>query len=194
MPAIVEKGGRIGVFCGARTGVRSAYLEFAKDFGTALARRDLGLVYGGGGVGIMGAVADAVLAAGGNVTGVIPVILHEKVRPDKARGKTYVVRSMHQRKALMYRLSSGFAVLPGGFGTLDELMEVATWTKLGIIEKPIVVVNCEGFFDLMLDIIDHIVKEGFISDDERGLIRVANDLDEAFDLLGVTTRQAILST
>jgi uncharacterized protein (TIGR00730 family) len=181
---MIEERERVGVFCGARSGVRPDYLEFATAFGAGLARRGVGLVYGAGGVGVMGALADAVLAGGGSVTGVIPHSLHERERADAARGEILVVRSMHERKDLMYRLSSGFAILPGGIGTLDELMEVATWNQLALIAKPLVVVNCKGFFDPMLDMLDHLVEEGFLAADERLLIQVADTADEALDLLG----------
>lgn len=185
METIAAKRDCIGVFCGARTGTRSAYLERATEFGTSLARRGLELVYGAGGIGVMGALADAALAAGGSVTGVIPSSLHERERSSKLRGTVFVVGSMHERKALMYRLSSCFAVLPGGIGTLDELMEVATWNQLAIIEKPLVVVNYEGFFDPMIEMLDHLVKEEFLSAAERSLIQVASNTDEAFDRLSV---------
>jgi uncharacterized protein (TIGR00730 family) len=174
----------IGVFCGTRAGARSEYVELAREFGRSLALRGLELVYGAGGVGIMGALADAALAAGGSVTGIIPSTLHARERSDLARGTVYVARSMHERKALMYRLSAGFAVLPGGIGTLDELMEVATWNQLALIDKRLVVVNCRGFFDPMLSMLDHLVTEGFLGPEERSLVRVARDADEAFEQLG----------
>ncbi|MGW6058575.1 LOG family protein [Streptomyces sp. NPDC055189] len=184
MQSVVEKSAKIAVFCGARPGVHPEHLLLAEEFGTTLARRGLDLVYGAGGVGVMGAVADAVLAAGGSVTGVIPRLLHERERSDKAPGAVFVVRSMHERKALMYRLSLGFAVLPGGLGTLDELMEVATWNQLSIMRKPIVVVNHRGFFDPMLRMLDHLVEQGFLKAEERALIQVAHDAGDAVDRLG----------
>lgn len=182
----VTKPERIAVFCGARPGTRSDYLHLAHDFGHTLAAHGMELVYGAGGVGVMGALADAVLEAGGSVTGVIPRDLHERERADKAQGTIFVVRSMHERKALMYRLASGFAVLPGGIGTLDELMEVATWNQLSLIHKPLVVVNHKGFFDPLLDMLDHLVDEGFLAAAERQLIQVAHTPQEAFDHLTAT--------
>ncbi|GAA3842329.1 TIGR00730 family Rossman fold protein [Streptomyces coacervatus] len=184
MLPVIEKSKKIAVFCGARPGTHPEHLLLAEEFGTALARRGLDLVYGAGGVGVMGSVAHAVLAAGGGVTGVIPRLLHERERTDNAPGTVFVVRSMHERKALMYRLSNGFAVLPGGFGTLDELMEVATWNQLSIMRKPIVVVNHRGFFDPMLRMLDHLVEEGFLRAEERRVIQVAQDAEEAMDRLG----------
>jgi uncharacterized protein (TIGR00730 family) len=134
----------------------------------------------------MGSLAAAVLAAGGNVTGAIPSSLQEREQASAAaRGETFVVGSMHERKALMYRLASGFAVLAGGLGTLDELMEVATWSQLSLIRKLLVVLNHRGFFDPMLGMLDHLATEGFLGIDERQLIQVAHTPDEAFDRLGL---------
>ncbi|MFJ8018359.1 TIGR00730 family Rossman fold protein [Streptomyces sp. NPDC096339] len=188
MKTLVGKCERIAVFCGARPGVRQDHVDFAYGFGQALAGRGLDLVYGAGGVGVMGAVADGVLRGGGAVTGIVPRSLHERERADRARGAIFVVRSMHERKALMYRLSSGFAVLPGGIGTLDELMEVATWNQLSLMEKPIVVVNHAGFYDPMLAMLDHLVSEGFLTAAERGLIRSTDTAEEALDLLATPAR------
>lgn len=185
MPAACAESGvaRVGVFCGARPGARPQHLELAAEFGGALARRGSGLVYGAGGVGIMGAVADAALEAGAPVTGVIPRQLYERERPDESRAEVIVVETMHERKALMYRLAVGFAVLPGGFGTLDELLEVATWNQLGIHRKPLVLVNRGGFFDPLLTLLDNMVGDGFISPDERVVIQVASEVEEALDRL-----------
>ncbi|MCL6675030.1 TIGR00730 family Rossman fold protein [Streptomyces sp. NPDC101209] len=180
----LSKTERVAVFCGARPGVQSLYTDFAREFGRMIARRGLDLVYGAGGVGVMGAVASGVLDGGGSVTGVIPRTLHERERADKAPGEVFVVRSMHERKALMYRLSSAFAVLPGGIGTLDELMEVMTWNQLSLMEKPIVVVNHNGFFTPMLAMLDHLVAEGFLHEHERRLVQVAGTPEEALCRLG----------
>jgi uncharacterized protein (TIGR00730 family) len=174
----------VGVFCGSRTGTRPSYVETAKSLGTELARRGIGLVYGAGGVGVMGAVATAALDGGGRVTGVIPHDLYEKERPDLTKGEVYVARSMHERKALMYRLSDGFAVLPGGFGTLDELMEVATWNQLGFHSKPVVLINCDGYYNPLITLLDHMVTQGFISVEERALLRVAENASAALSQLG----------
>ncbi|MCL7376593.1 TIGR00730 family Rossman fold protein [Streptomyces sp. 35G-GA-8] len=174
---------RVGVFCGARPGARPQHLRLATEFGEALAQRGTGLVYGAGGVGIMGAVADAVLDAGAPVTGVIPRQLYEREQPDESRTEVIVVETMHERKALMYRLAVGFAVLPGGLGTLDELLEVATWNQLGIHHKPLVLVNQGGFFDPLLTLLDNMVADGFISQEERVVIQVASGVEEALDCL-----------
>ncbi|MGW5369305.1 LOG family protein [Streptomyces sp. NPDC004009] len=174
----------VGVFCGSRTGASPAYVESAKSLGAELARRGAGLVYGAGGVGIMGALATAALGGGARVTGVIPHDLYERERPDLTRGEIYVARTMHERKALMYRLSDGFAVLPGGFGTLDEVMEVATWNQLGFHSKPVVLINCDGYYNPLISLLDHMVAQGFISLEERGLLRVAENTHTALDQLG----------
>lgn len=170
----------IGVFCGSRSGVRPVYVETARSLGAELARRGIGLVYGAGGDGVMGAVAGAAREAGGRVTGVIPHDLYERERPDLTTGEVHVARDMHERKALMYRLSDGFAVLPGGFGTLDELMEVATWNQLGFHSKPVVLINCDGYYDPLIDLLDHMVGQGFISHTERAVVRAAESISEAF--------------
>ncbi|MET7329826.1 TIGR00730 family Rossman fold protein [Nonomuraea sp. NPDC005650] len=185
MSSSPPQGKAIAVFCGARAGVQAKYLQVAEKFGEALVRRGAGLVYGASGVGIMGAVAGAVSTAGGSVTGVIPHHLYEREKPELACGNIYVVRSMHERKALMYELSMGFAVLPGGLGTLDELMEVATWNQLRIHEKPIVLLNQGGFFDPLNAMLDHVVAEGFLTQDERSAIRVTTDIEHALDWLGL---------
>ncbi|MEU3063383.1 TIGR00730 family Rossman fold protein [Streptomyces subrutilus] len=191
MPPLVTRTERIAVFCGARTGHREDHADFAYDFGRALARRNRDLVYGAGGAGVTAALADGVLAGGGAVTGILPRTLYDRDRADRARGEVFVVRSMHERKALMYRLSRGFAVLPGGIGTLDELMEVTTWNQLSLMQKPIVVVNHRGFYDPMLAMLDHLVTEGFLSPQERLLVRTAPTADEALDLLGAPRTTAL---
>ncbi|MFH8609691.1 TIGR00730 family Rossman fold protein [Streptomyces sp. NPDC018029] len=183
MPDIHRRAAVIATFCGARPGTDPAYVALAEDFGAALGRRGCGLVYGAGGVGVMGAVAGAALAHGAPVTGVVPHDLHERERSQKAPGQIFVVQSMHERKALMYRLASAFAVLPGGFGTLDELMEVATWNQLGMHRKRVVLVNAKGYFDSLLGFLDIVAREGFMTSEERDLIHVADHVDEALDLL-----------
>ncbi|WP_239072175.1 TIGR00730 family Rossman fold protein [Streptomyces bauhiniae] len=191
MPPEIAQSEKIAVFCGARDGARPGHLLLAREFGTALARRGLDLVYGAGGVGVMGALAHAVIDAGGGVTGVVPRFLHERERADNAPGALFLVRSMHERKALMYRLSTGFAVLPGGFGTLDELLEVATWNQLSLMRKPIVVVNHHGFFDPLLRMLDHLVQEGFLKEGERSLIQEGRTVEDAIDLLTVSRTEPV---
>lgn len=181
----------IATFCGARPGRDPAYAALAEDFGAALGRRGCGLVYGAGGVGVMGAVAGAALAHGATVTGVVPHDLHERERSQEAPGQIFVVQSMHERKALMYRLSSAFAVLPGGFGTLDEFMEVATWNQLGMHRKRVVLLNTKGYFDSLLDFLDTVVREGFMTSDDRALVCATDDVHEALDLLTPESSEAV---
>jgi uncharacterized protein (TIGR00730 family) len=175
---------RIAVFCGSRSGTGPEHLTLAFDFGTAMAARGTGLVYGAGGTGVMHSVAKGVLAGGASVTGVVPYDLREREKADDVQGEVFVVRNMHERKALMYRLSDAFAALPGGIGTLDELMEVATWNQLGFHSKPLVLVNRGGFYDPVVRLLDHLVDQGFLAPDERALISETDDVDEALDLLG----------
>jgi uncharacterized protein (TIGR00730 family) len=134
----------------------------------------------------MGAVSRAALRAGGPGTGVIPHDLHARERGYEAGSEIYVVRSMHERKALIYRLSTGFAVLPGGIDTLDEVLEVATWNHLDLRTKPIVLVNQDGFFDPLVELLDHIVREGFLTAAERALIQQTSGVPEALDILCAT--------
>jgi hypothetical protein len=168
---------RICVFCGSNAGKGAKYRALAVRLGHALARRGLGLVYGGGCVGLMGTIADAVLERGGEVIGVIPEDLVRKEVAHKGLADLRVVGSMHERKALMARLSDGFVAMPGGFGTLDEFCEILTWAQLGLHQKPCGILNVDGYFDLFLKFIDHSVSEGFISANHRGLILESSEPD-----------------
>lgn len=173
---------RVSVFCGAQSGNHSVYLRCAGELGTALARRGLGLVYGGSAGGIMGAVASGAHDAGGYVVGVIPGHLtqHDPVKIDV--DECHVVETMHERKALMYRLSDAFIALPGGFGTLDELFETITWRKLGLHGKPIVILNVAGYFDPMVDLLDLATAHGFLSVEDRSLVHVVGDVASALEV------------
>jgi hypothetical protein len=161
---------RICVFCGSSPGARPVYAEAARATGRMLAERGIGLVYGGGNVGLMGEVADAVLAAGGEVTGVIPKALMEREVGHRGLTTLHVVGTMHERKALMVDLSDGFVALPGGYGTLDELCEALTWSQLGIHARPCGVLNVDGYFDALLALFDHAVREGFVREAHRRLV------------------------
>lgn len=166
---------RICVFCGSNAGVRKEYLHAATAFGECLARQGLELVYGGARVGLMGAVADAALAAGGTVVGVIPAALVSKEVAYTGLADLRVVGSMHERKALMAELSDAFIALPGGYGTLEELCEVLTWCQLGLERKHTSVLNTLGYFDRLLSLFDHFVAEGFLLPDHRRLLLVEDD-------------------
>jgi hypothetical protein len=166
---------RICVFSGSRPGFRPAYAKAARDLGEAIARAGMGLVYGGASVGLMNDVAEAALANGAEVIGVIPQSLMDREVAHHGLTELRVVPTMHERKALMYELSDGFVVLPGGFGTLDELFEILTWAQLGLHAKPIALFNVEGFWEPLTSLLAHFVREGFVPDDQLAL--VSTDID-----------------
>jgi uncharacterized protein (TIGR00730 family) len=174
---------RLCVFCGSSAGGRPAYAEGARRLGELLAARRVGLVFGGGHIGLMGVVADAVLAAGGEVIGVIPQALVEKELAHPGATRLHIVSSMHERKALMADLADGFIALPGGFGTADELFEILTWAQLGLHAKPVGLVNIEGYFDALLAWLDHTVAEQFVRAEPRRLLLEANDPARLLDLI-----------
>ena len=180
---IKRKIERICVFCGSYSGAREVYGEQARALGLAMVDRGIGLVYGGGGIGMMGAVADAVIEAKGKVIGVIPFALSAKERahPDI---DMRVVNTMHERKAMMAELSDAFIALPGGFGTFEEIMETITWGQLGIHQKPVGLLNVAGYYDPMLAMIDRAVEEGFIQPRYRKLFVASSSIDELFDMMG----------
>jgi uncharacterized protein (TIGR00730 family) len=166
---------RICVFCGSSTGADPRYAEVARRFGRALASRGLGLVFGGGSIGLMGVLADAVLGAGGEAVGVIPSFLDERELGHRGLSRQIVVDSMHERKALMARMSDAFVALPGGFGTVEEFCEVLTWAQLGLHTKRCALLNVEGFFDPLLRLFDDQVRLGFLSSEHRALVLVGSD-------------------
>jgi uncharacterized protein (TIGR00730 family) len=166
---------RICVFCGSNAGARSEYAEAARALATVLAERKLGIVYGGGNVGLMGVLADAALARGGEVIGVIPQKLVDKEVAHRGVTKLLVVETMHERKALMNDLSDAFLALPGGFGTLDEFFEVLTWSQLGFHGKPCALLNVAGYYDGMLAMLDHAVTERFLRPAHRELVIADTD-------------------
>jgi uncharacterized protein (TIGR00730 family) len=153
---------RICVFAGSNPGKRPEYQQAAHELGQTLVARGYGLVYGGASVGLMGTLADAMLAANGEVTGVIPQGLFRREVAHDNLSRLYTVKSMHERKALMADLSDGFIALPGGFGTFDELFEITTWAQLGIHTKPIGLLNIAEFFTPFLTLVSHTAEEGFI--------------------------------
>lgn len=163
------------VFCGSNVGIHSGYADIAKQLGRSLVKEGLSLIYGGGNIGLMGLLATTVLQEGGKVTGVIPRHLEEKelLHPDLTN--TYIVSSMHERKATMEKLSAGFITLPGGFGTLEECCEMLTWAQLQLHRKPCGLLNCFGFFDSLLRFFDDQVSQGFVSPANRQLLLVEQD-------------------
>lgn len=173
---------RICVFCGSYSGSREVYVEQARALGREMVSRGINLVYGGGGIGIMGAVADAVIEARGKVIGVIPYALatKERAHPDI---EMRVVNTMHERKAMMAELSDAFIAMPGGFGTFEELMETITWGQLGIHQKPVGLLNVAGYYDPMLQMIDRAIEEGFIQPRYRHLFVASSSIDELFEMM-----------
>ncbi len=166
---------RLCVFCGSSDGARPLYREAATALGRHFADNGIELVYGGGKVGLMGAVADGTLAAGGRVTGIIPQSLVEKETAHLGLTELRVVASMHERKALMADLADGFVALPGGLGTFEEMFEVWTWAQLGYHRKPLAVLNAGGFFDGLLGFLDSVVAEGFVREPHRAMLIVGTE-------------------
>ena len=163
---------RVCVFCGSSAGTDPIYAEQGRALGHVLVRHQLGLVYGGGNIGLMGVIADAVLEAGGEVVGVIPQALVDKELAHHGVTKLHVVGSMHKRKAMMADMSDAFIALPGGFGTLDEFCEILTWAQLGLHAKPCGLLNVQGFYDPFLAQLDAAVSAGFLRASHRQLITV----------------------
>lgn len=174
---------RVCVFCGSGAGARSVYEIAARRLGVALAKRGLGLVYGGASVGSMGVLADAVLNRGGHVTGVIPTLLVNREIAHRGLQDLRVVATMHERKALMADLADAFVVLPGGMGTLDETCEILTWAQLGLHAKPCGLLDVDGYFQPLIAFLDHSVTEGFLQPEHRGLLIVDDDPDRLLDRL-----------
>ena len=165
------------VYCGSNAGSDPAYAALARDVGIRLASDGIALVYGGGNVGLMGIVADAVLAGGGEVVGVIPQQLVDWEVAHKGVTRLEVVDSMHTRKARMFELADGFVALPGGFGTLDEMFEMLTWRQLGIGDKPCAFLDVDGFYAPLLQMIDRMVAERFLHPEQRADLWHGEDID-----------------
>lgn len=166
---------RLCVFCGSNAGRDPVYVATARVLGEAMAANGIGLVYGGASVGLMGAVADAVLAKGGDVTGVMPQALVDKEIAHRGLSDLRVVGSMHERKALMAELADGFIALPGGLGTFEELFEVWTWAQLGYHRKPCALLNAGGFYDKLAEFLDDVVERGFVKPIHRAMLIVESD-------------------
>lgn len=173
----------ICVFCGSSPGVKHEYAVGARELGCVLAKKNINLVYGGGRVGLMGMVADAALAAGSKVTGIIPRSLADKEIAHQGLTDLRIVTTMHERKAMMSELSDGFIAMPGGFGTLEELFEVVTWAQLGIHTKPFGLLNVAGYYDGLISFLDHSVEQGFVPLRHREMIIVSDEAEELVELL-----------
>ncbi|MBI5362090.1 MAG: TIGR00730 family Rossman fold protein [Planctomycetes bacterium] len=182
---------RLCVFCGSSVGERPEYAARARELGRELAQRGVGIVYGGGNVGLMGVLADEALAAGGEVTGVIPYGLVVREVAHAHLTRMHVVRSMHERKARMAELADGFVALPGGYGTFEELLEIVTWAQLGMHAKPIVVLDVADYYAPLFQLLDRGVAEGFLRRENRALVQRARTVPELFDLLERHTPHAV---
>jgi uncharacterized protein (TIGR00730 family) len=175
----------VAVFCASADGADPVYRVAAIELGSALAMRDIGVVYGGAKVGLMQAVAEAALAAGGRVIGVIPTVLVDLEVAHDGLTELHITDTMHTRKALIGERSDAFIALPGGFGTFEELFEVLAWQTLKIHAKPVLLLNTNGFYDKMLAFLDHCVDQGMLSQPKRDIVLVAKTVPEALGLLGL---------
>jgi len=175
---------RICVYCGSKSGSRPSFTEAAQGLGRLLAGRGIGLVYGGASVGLMGTVADAVLAGGGEVIGVIPGDLFDDEVAHEGLTQLHVVTSMHERKALMSQLADAFIALPGGFGTIEEVVEAVTWTQLGIHAKPVALLDVDGYYEHLVAFLDRAVDDGLLRPGARRLLACDHDPARLLDALG----------
>ncbi|WP_158750992.1 TIGR00730 family Rossman fold protein [Acidobacterium sp. S8] len=169
----------ICVFCGSADGADPAYAQTARELGERIAAAGMGLVYGGATVGLMGIVAEASIGGGAEVIGVMPEVLMDREIAHRRITHFHVVTTMHERKALMYDHADAFVALPGGYGTLDEFMEIVTWAQLKIHQKPCILINTSGYYDSFLAFLDHAVTQGFLKPENRKLVRVAADAETA---------------
>ena len=174
---------RICVFCGSSSGIDPVYSKTASAVGEFLAQNGIELVYGGGRVGLMGTVADSVLANGGRVIGVIPEALDKKEIAHKGLTELHIVSSMHQRKALMAEFADGFIAMPGGFGTFEEICEIVTWAQLGIHQKPCGLLNVNGFYDPLIELFNNSTASGFIRLAHREIVLVSAEIEKLFELM-----------
>jgi uncharacterized protein (TIGR00730 family) len=175
----------VAVFCASANGSRPIYREQAEALGRALAANDIGLIYGGAKVGLMQAVAEAAIAAGGHVVGVIPEVLVDLEVAHDGLSELHITDTMHTRKALMGERSDAFIILPGGFGTFEELFEVLAWQTLKLHTKPILLLNTAGFYTPMLAFLDHCVTEGVLKQKNREILLVADSVEDALTQLGI---------
>jgi len=174
---------RICVFCGSKMGINPRFLETAIQLGRVLAERRLDLVYGGASIGLMGAVADSVMAGGGKAVGVIPEAMASKEVAHDGLTEMHVVSSMHERKSMMARLADAFVALPGGFGSFEELLEMITWAQLGIHQKPVGILNVSGYYDPLIQLFERAIEEDFIRPSNRQLFLVDQEPDRLIQTL-----------
>lgn len=171
----------ISVFCGSSSGNEEIFVEQATLLGQGIARRGYGVVYGGAHVGLMGAVANGALSEGGEVVGVIPEFLKKKELQHQKLSRVYVVETMHERKALMNKLSDGVIALPGGYGTLEELFEMLTWAQLALHKKPVGLLNIDGFYEPLIEMSQKMIEKGFLKDEYRNLLLVDDNSSGLLD-------------
>lgn len=181
---------RAAVYCGSADGVDPVYKAEAAALGRALAEAGLGLVYGGANVGLMGAVADAALAGGAEVIGILPEVLSGREIAHAGLTRLETVATMHQRKARMVALADAFLILPGGYGTLDEMLEIVTWLQLRLHAKPVVLINTAGYWDGLLAFLDSTVEAGFLKPENRALLEVAADAQQAVEMVIAAATQS----
>ena len=173
------------VFCGAQDNVAQHFLDMGARFGEHLAKNNVRMIYGGGDCGLMGAAANAALKNGGEVTGVFPLSLREMENEHQSLTEIIIVESMHERKKKMFDLTDAFVILPGGFGTMDEMFEIITWRQLLLHEKPVIIVNYRGYWDGLVALMDNILAEGFATPETRGLYQVVDKPSDVFLLLNL---------
>jgi uncharacterized protein (TIGR00730 family) len=179
---------RVCVYCGSSSGAGDLYRETADALGKLLVEMDMGLVFGGGNVGLMGVVSNSVLDAGGEAIGIIPGHLADMEVAHNGLTELHVVGSMHERKQMMVDLSDAFIILPGGLGTMDEFFEILTWYKLSLHDKPIIVLNVDDYWSPLEKLIDNIVDQGFASEKDRGILKVLSDISDVREMLAMTSR------
>ncbi|MDN4495427.1 TIGR00730 family Rossman fold protein [Ureibacillus aquaedulcis] len=174
----------VAIYCGSQAGKKDIYIEKAKELGETLAKAQIGIVYGGSNVGLMGAVADASLAHSGRVIGIMPEHLQKREIAHLHLTEIHFVESMHIRKKQMVDLSDAYIALPGGCGTLDEYFEVFTWAQIGLHQNPVILYNIDGFYDALILHFEKMIEEGFIREEQRDILRVATTADEILHILG----------
>ena len=173
----------VAVFCGSKTGNNPRFTQDSIGLGKALAEKDIGLVFGGGSVGLMNEIANAVMQNGGKAYGVIPQHLLDMEVGHNGLTDLRITKDMHERKATIHELSDAFIALPGGFGTFEELMEIVTWSQIQIHDKPIILFNIDGYYDKLIDFIDHAINSGFIRQENRSIIKVVTSTEQCMKLL-----------
>lgn len=171
----------LSIFCGSSSGNDESFQRLAFDMGSYLAQNNISIVYGGAKIGIMGAVADGAIAAGGQITGVIPDFLMDKEIAHKNLSELIIVNSMHERKMIMFEKSDGAIILPGGFGTLDEMFELLTWGQLGLHNKPVGVLNINGYYDLLFSFIENMVSNNILKKDNRDMLLISHEISELIE-------------